>query len=164
MPMNTLIVYTSRYGSTKDSVKNLAASIHGMVDMVDLGCEKAPELGQYQVIIIGGPVLAGRVSRKVRSFVKSHATELASRKVGFFVSALARYDRAMEYLAGSFPAQLRSQAFATETFGGILNLDKVNPLHRIMLKRFAGIKWSRNHINPAGIERMAAAVNKLLLG
>lgn len=161
--MNTLIVYTSRYGSTKVSVQNLAASIHGTVDMVDLGREKVPELGQYQVIIVGGPVLAGRVHLKIRAFVKNHATELSSRKVGLFVSALARYERAMEYLAGSFPAQLRSQAFATETFGGKLDLDRVNPVHRIMLKRFAGIKWSRNHINPAGIERMAAAVNRLLL-
>lgn len=162
--MNTLIVYTSRYGSTKDSVQKLAASIHGTVDMVDICREKIPELGQYQVVIVGGPVMAGRVPRKIRSFVKKYATELASRKLGLFVAALARYDRAMEYLAGSFPAQLRAQAFACETFGGLLELGKVNVIHRIMLKRFAGIMWSRNHINPAGIERMAAAVNKLITG
>jgi len=159
--MRVLIVHTSRYGATREMVDLLASKIHGTVDIVNLRKEKAPKLDPYQVVLIGAPILARRIPVAVRRFIDLRHTGLSSRKVGIFITCIAHWDRAMQYMERNFPNWIRQQAFSKEIFGGKLELNKLSPWHRFIINRFVGIKWNRNHLNPVAVTRMAEAVNKI---
>ena len=159
--MRVLIVYTSRYGSTKEMVELLASQIHGTVEKVDLRRARAPKLEGYQVVIIGAPVFARKIPVLIKRFCQIRHTELSSRKVGLFLSCIARYDRALEYLDANFPAWLREQSFAREIFGGRLEMKKISFFHRFLLKQLSRIKYDRNAVNPAAIARFAEKINAL---
>ena|ERR1017187_6345616 len=84
----TLIAYVSKQGATEESARKIAETLRAKfqleVDLVDLKEQKAPDLAQYQNIVVGGGVRGGRVYGKALKFLEN---DLNGQKVAFYVSS-----------------------------------------------------------------------------
>jgi len=84
----TLIAYVSKGGATEEAARKIADTLRSKfqleVDLVDLKEQKSPHLGQYQNVVTGGGIRAGRVYGKTLKFLEN---DLSGKKVAFFVSS-----------------------------------------------------------------------------
>ena len=69
--MKSLIIYTTRYGCTEKCTNMLSKKLAGDVKVKNLATDKNPDLTIYELIVIGGQIMAGKINSKVDSFVNS---------------------------------------------------------------------------------------------
>ncbi len=121
----TLVAYVTKMGVTKESavkISEILRSKYGLeVYLADLKEQKPLDLAQYQNIIIGSGVRAGRVYGKALKFLEN---DLTGKKVAFFVSSAwagtpGSYDEAkarfVEKTLAKYP---KINTVSTEAFGG----------------------------------------------
>ena len=84
----TLVAYESKSGATKESARKIADTLRSKflleVDLVDLRRQNISDCSQYQNIVVGGGVRAGKVYDKALKCLENNFT---GKKVAFFVSA-----------------------------------------------------------------------------
>ena len=68
----TLIVFSSKRGTTRCSAQMLADRITGGADLYNLGTDAPVDLGLYDAIVVGGSVYMGKVSKKLRRFIDAN--------------------------------------------------------------------------------------------
>ncbi len=121
----TLVAYVTKMGVTKESalkISEILRSKYGLeVELVDLKEQTPLDLAQYQNMIIGSGVRAGKVYGTALKFLEN---DLSGKNVAFFVSSAwagtpGSYDEAksrfVEKTLAKYP---KINAVSTEAFGG----------------------------------------------
>lgn len=150
--MSTLIAYATKYGFTKICAEMLAKKLDGKTDICDLSSDR-PNLAQYDKVIIGGSIYAGRIRKSVARFCMENLNALKSKKLGLFICGMADGDDAQKQLESSFPRELMSSAVAKESFGGEYDFKKMNFLERFIIKRISGSGKNQYRIMKENITR-----------
>ena len=154
--MPTLIVYASRYGCAEKCARMLQDRLEGAV-LFNLAKDETANLEDYDCIVVGGSIYAGRIHPKVARFCARNLDVLLQKKLGLFICCadLARVD---EQMAGAFDERLREHAAVVEHFGYEYNFAKMNLLIRTIIRLIAKIHTSQSHIAEDNIERFAEAL------
>jgi menaquinone-dependent protoporphyrinogen oxidase len=130
MPQNkTLIAYETKGGSTEETARKIAEVLHSKyqleVDLVNLKKQNISDCSQYNNIVIGGGVRAGKVYSKT---LKCLEKDFNGKKVAFFVSSgdagdPEKYQQAkikfVENVLANYP---NVKLVATEAFGGRMKI------------------------------------------
>ncbi len=121
----TLIAYQTKGGATEEAARKIAETLRSKfqfeVDLVDLKEQKPLELTQYQNVIVGGGVRAGRVYGKTLKFLENDFT---GKKVAFFISSSwagtpGSYDNAKaKFVEKTLTKYPKINTVGTEAFGG----------------------------------------------
>ncbi len=121
----TLVAYESKSGVTEESARKIADVLRSKyqleVDLVNLKKQNILDCSQYQNIIIGGGVRAGKVYSKA---LKCLENDFSGKKVAFFVSSgdagdPEKYQKAkIEYIENVLANYPNVKPIATEAFGG----------------------------------------------
>lgn len=83
--MKTLVVYDSLYGNTKLIAQAISEAIPGDVELVHVGEVNVSELGNYDLLVVGGPTQGAQPSPPVKEFLeKIPANALKGVKVAAF--------------------------------------------------------------------------------
>ena len=79
--MKTIVIYATKYGSTKKIAENIAAVIP------EAECRAVSELDglDFEAVVLGTPVYAGRFLPEMSDFLQKHKSELEKRKLFFFI-------------------------------------------------------------------------------
>lgn len=131
--MKTLIVYTSKYGFTKECVDDIAAALKGVVDIVELNVPTNIDLSSYNQIIIGGAIYMGKVHKNITTFVHNNLEILRNKRIGLFITCGFSENFDM-YLRETYPKRLLEIALAKRCFGGELQISKMKFLDKILTK------------------------------
>jgi menaquinone-dependent protoporphyrinogen oxidase len=125
----TLVAYETKGGATEEAARKLADTLRSKyqleVDLVDLKEQKVPDLTQYQNVIIGGGVRAGKVYDKALKFLEN---DLSGKRVAFFVSSgeagtPASYEKAkVKFVENTLANYPKIKPVATEAFGGRIKI------------------------------------------
>ena len=156
--MNTVIIYSTRKGSTEKIVQKMKSICPGPVDLVDPRSSKECDPAQYDCIIIGGPVHVSNPDKKIRDFCIQYQEILTGKKLGLFITALAE-DKIDESFQKYFGQKLIDSAVCKDWFGGEVDLKKYNFLVRKMLK---SIMKTDGSIFNLKMERVEPFMRKLL--
>jgi menaquinone-dependent protoporphyrinogen oxidase len=147
--MNILIVYDTKYGFTEKCSETLRNRLEGNVDSINLRNKDMTDLSKYEMIIIGGPIYGGRISKRVRLFCSNNKKVLANKRIGLFVSCSIAGDEAVKQLENAFPKELYNIAIAKECFGGEINIDKAKFFDKLIIKMVS--KSDNNSMRNDGI-------------
>lgn len=125
----TLIAYETKGGATEEAAKKIADTLRSKfqleVDLVDLGKQNIPDCSQYQNIVVGGGVRAGKVYGKA---LKCLGNDYKGKRVAFFVSSgqagnPASYaDAKAKFVEGTLANYPNIQPVSTEAFGGRIKI------------------------------------------
>jgi menaquinone-dependent protoporphyrinogen oxidase len=153
--VTTLIVYASNHGFVRNCVDRLAARLDGRVMSVDLKKDSNPDPGNYDNVIVGGSIHAGRVQKSVRRFLDERSGLLKTKKLGLFLGCMEDGEKAEKEFKDSYPADLVAHAAATGIFGGEFDFTKLNFLEKAMVKKAAGVTASMTKLREDEIENFA---------
>jgi menaquinone-dependent protoporphyrinogen oxidase len=158
--MKTLIVYASKYGTTRKCAEKLAKQLQNQVDLWDLKTGMPIDLSEYYRIVIGGPIYAGKIRKRVRDFVSQHQAYLLQKELGLFICCLDESEVANQQYNSAYPEELRKHAKASGLFGGEVIMEQMNFLERSIMKMIAKDKVNVSKINEEAIANFATKLQQ----
>ncbi len=159
--MRNLIVYSTKYGFVRKCVSKLKLKLNNETEIVDAASKQFPDLDNYNCVILGGSIYAGKIQNNLTKYIKKNLEKLLLKNIALFVCSGAEEVKAEPYLKSSFPEKLFNHARSKEVFGGEFILEKLTAIERFVLKKFIGIKEDFTRINEDNINKMADVINKL---
>jgi menaquinone-dependent protoporphyrinogen IX oxidase len=130
--IRTLVVYSSKYGSTRDAAK-IIALINGpaMYCTVD---EFKPEYKEFENIIIGSPLLQEKLEPSIIEFAKNNRDWLKDKAVSLFCTCLNK-NGGLEQLR-SLEELIEIKTVSMKAIGGRLVLDQLDETDHELIKNF----------------------------
>ncbi len=159
----TLIVYTSKRGTTGQTSRLLADRLTYGADLHDLAHGPVENLDEYDAVIVGGSVYLGKTNKRLRSFIESEEERLLNKRVlALFLCGMEEGEGMQRQLAANFSEQLRKKAVAVQCLGGEFLFSQMGVLARSLM-RLALSGDDVHRIDEAAIDALAQAVNSALL-
>lgn len=150
----TLIVYASRHGTTEKVAGILKEELPESV-VCNLARESCPPLENFDRIIIGGSIRAGRIQKAIKIFCRQNLAILLKKEIALFICCMYDGQKAEDQFNQAFPEELRQAAKVKGIFGGELLFEKMNFLERTVIKKFIGVKESVSRFQPDEIKDFA---------
>lgn len=142
--MKTLIVYSSKNGTTKKCAALLAANIGAdSCDLFEIS-ENIPEISGYDCVAIGSYVRMGVIDKKISVFLQKHKDELFETRFGLFICSCLS-DKVSDAITKNFSEEFMDHAVIIDHFGGELPLDKIKGMDKLIVNSF--LKISRTDPN-----------------
>lgn len=151
--MKTAIIYTSKHGTTEKVAGMINDFASGSTELINLKKVKDIDLEQFEKVIIGGSIHAGKVQNRIAKFCEKHNAELMKKKLGFFLSCMEE-DKAQEQFNNAYPEPLRKHAMSNKITGGEILLDRMNFLERYMVKKVGKMTESVSKIKEDKIREL----------
>ncbi len=159
--MATAIVYRSHHGTTLKVAKMLQEKINDeVIDLINIKESKSPNLDQYDWIIIGGSIHAGKLQKDLSQFMKKQQDVLLKKNLGLFLCCMEQNEKATAQLNDAFPENYRNQAIDSMIAGGEFNFEKMNVFEKMIIKKISGISESISNIDSKAIDEFAQKINE----
>ncbi len=154
--MSLLIIYSSKYGSTEKSAKNLGKFYGKNFSLLNIKNRKKQDidLEKYDSIAIGGSIYVGKIHREIKRFCSDYEKELLKKKIGLFLCCGSE-NELNKYFKDSFGTKLLPHSVYNAHFGYEYDFDKMSFLSRVAVKKIAGINKSKSNILKDNIKKMA---------
>ncbi len=160
--MKTLIIYSTKTGTTKKCAALLAANIGAdSCDLFEIG-EKLPEISNYECVVLGSYVRMGVIDKKIASFIKKNKEELFKTNFGIFICSCLS-DKVSEAIIKNFSDEIMDNAII-DCFGGELSEDKIKGMDKFIVNSLLKIAKTDpdfrvvTSINPGAITHFANAL------
>jgi len=154
--MQTAIIYATTCGGSASGAAKLCSLIDSPARIFDLANE-LPVIDQYETIVLGSGIYAGKPHKLLRSFMKNNLPKLLDKNIYLF---LYSGDQNGEKYFKSFPGKLVAKSILAKRFGNYVVLDKLNPLFRFIYKHMAKQKGDIKQDDLNSIKEMAAVINE----
>ncbi|MGB9893728.1 MAG: flavodoxin domain-containing protein, partial [Candidatus Saccharicenans sp.] len=118
--------------------------------------ESCPPLENFDLIIIGGSIHAGKIQKEIKRFCRKNMSLLLKKEIALFICCMYDGQKAEQQFNQAFPEKLRQTARAKGIFGGELLFEKMNFLEKTVIKKFIGVKESVSRFNPEEIRNFAS--------
>lgn len=166
--MNTLIVFDSRHGTTREVAGRIAASVKaigGEAELRDLRKKGAASasLSGYDAVALGGPFYMGSWSKRARAFASARAAELALAHFGVFAIG-SNAELGDKAAIAALPPALAPAVSASAYFGGRFAIDELGPFERFIVKMVSGKAEDSSNLDYSPLESFAAALAKRAKG
>lgn len=133
--MNTIVIYSSKYGCAADCANYLKSGLPGDVSLTDID-KINPEtinMKNFNIVIFGSSIYIGSISKKMRAFCNKNIDLLSKKRVGIFLCC-AFSAQTDEYLSKNFHPELLKSAVAVKSFGGEARVDKMKTFDKLIMK------------------------------
>lgn len=158
--MNILILYSSKYGATEKCANLINDNLESKADVVNLkNRESIDNLNDYDTIIIGGGIYAGKFRSEVSDFIKVNQDCLRNKNIGVFLCCKDK-DNTMKYMKANLPNWIIDRAFTLKHLGYEINMDKMNFMENFLFKFLFKIKESYSELNYELIDEIATEIKK----
>lgn len=158
--MKTIIIYTSSNGCTERAVRELSQRLFGEVETVDLMHHHSPPLEEYDRIIIGGSIHSEKIQQRINYFCLTHMHVFRTKEIGLFICCSHEPEIARGAIENAFPEELHQMAKTEAIFRGKINLDEMNIVKRILVKKVALVREHVSSLDSEIIDRFAVRMEK----
>ena len=156
------IVYTTRYGSTRIVAEAVRSGLNecgfGQVELVLAADADSERLESADLVVIGGPIYAGRILGDTSKFCETHRELLLQRPVGLFITCLYDGEQATTQLVDAFPSWLHGHACARADLGGMVDLKQLKFIDRFLMKKIAKVHEDVDRIRKPAIRAFASTL------
>ena len=158
--MKTAIIYSSKKGTTEKCANILREKLHNDISLINLKTEKNPEIDEYDAVIIGGPIYAGNLDKRVSKFVEQNKAALLTKKLGLYICCMYEGEVRKQQFNTAYDEELRKHAIAHGLFGGCFDFKKMNFIERAMVRMAAKVKKSTEKLDYDNIDSFVAVFTK----
>lgn len=156
----TLIIYATKYGTTHTCATMLQKLLNEGADLQNLKQKRTVNLDDYETVILGGAVYAGRASTKLRKFCSANEQVLLTKKLGLFLCMMEEGEGAIKQLKQCYSQALREKAVVMDYFGGEFLFSKMGWVARKMIKMMSKGDEDVHHIREDAIKAFAEVLNR----
>ncbi|KUK21624.1 MULTISPECIES: flavodoxin domain-containing protein [Pseudothermotoga] len=133
MIVKVLVAYDTYTGTTEKCAKILAEKFKE-ARIINLAKGYGVVLNEYDCVVVGSYVHAGKISKRVKKFCEKNIENLRGKKIGIFLCMLGEEKDFEEYVSRNFSSQFLDLVKAKDYFGGELNYERMNFVFRFILK------------------------------
>ncbi len=159
--MKTLIAYCSHHGCTEKTAIELKNYLDPDVELCNLKKDVIPDLMEFDRIVVGGSIHAGRIQKKVKDFCHSNLDLLLGKEVGLFICCMEEGEGARRELDQSFPEELLLMAKASAYFGGEFNFQKMNFFEKMVVRKVAHVEETTSRIDHSSIQKFSEKMDRI---
>ena len=162
--MKTLIVYVTKSGTTEECAQRVRELLgRADTDLLDLKVQRLPDFAAYDCIVLGSYIHYGKIGKRLKRFVSLHKEMLLEKKLGIFLCK-GFEGELKETFSKNFKPKLLRHALVYDSFGGVLQPDKLKGTEKRMAKMvqktFEQAGKQPPQLDPDRIERFAQALLK----
>jgi menaquinone-dependent protoporphyrinogen oxidase len=158
--MRTAIIYSTSHGTTQKVAEEIKSLLGDeKAQLFNLKKDKNFDITEYEQVILGGSIHAGRIQRRIKDFSEKHTQELLERKLGLFLCCMFE-EKAEEQFNNAYPEILRNHAGSNKVLGGELLFEKMNFFEKAMVKKIAGVHESVSKIDKKKIIEFVNELNQ----
>ena len=147
--MKIAIIYASKHGTTEKVAGAIAEKLSDphIVKVFALKKSPNPDISDFDMVILGTPIYAGKASKKMKAFCEKNKPVLLSKKTGLFVCGMhLDAEQREKELKEAYPIDLWNKAKVTEFLGGEFLFDKMNFIERLIIKKMIKINKTVHRI------------------
>lgn len=159
--MRNLIVYISNHGCAEKIAKRISDELKGSTKIINLREEKPTDIEHYDKIILGGSIHAGKVQKKLTSFIRKNENIINTKKHALYLCCMYEGEQAISQLNNAYPEKLRKSAIATEILGGEFDFGKMNFIEKVIIKKIANVEESVSKIKNDKIQEFIDKLNSI---
>lgn len=145
MDKKIIVAYATKYGATAGIAEIIGEILNKAGYRTEvLSVEKVTDLKSCQAIVLGSSVYIGQWRKKAAKFLKENVAVLSEKPVWLFSCGLTGKDNPEDLKQNmNFPKKLQYLADQIKpkditAFLGMVTMDKLNPLERMMFKKAEG--------------------------
>lgn len=129
--MNIGIFYAGKSGTTEKCANKLASKL-AYSKTYNL-CNEAPNIDNYDFIIIGSSIRVGLIHKKVKIFINNNKEKLLNKKVAYFIcnGILSEENKIFQ---NNFSKELLNNSIIYKSFGGELILSNQKGIDKFITK------------------------------
>ncbi|MBN1273769.1 MAG: flavodoxin domain-containing protein [Candidatus Aminicenantes bacterium] len=157
--MKTIIVYRSRHGCAEKSARLLEEQMKGDIVVFNLKDKPKIDIEGADAVIIGGSIHTGKIQGTVKKFCRDNLALLLQKKLGLYICCMEEGEKAQEEFETAYPEDLRSHAFVTGIFGGEFDIEKMNFVERLIIKKVAKVTSSVSKFKKEAVSKFAQDFN-----
>ena len=150
-------VFSSKKGATEKCANILGDKLNKEATLLNLKANKNPEIDGYDAVIIGGPIYAGTLDKRVTKFIELNKEALLTKKLGLYICCMHEGEIRTQQFNAAFDEELRKHAVAHGQFGGMFDFRKLNFIERAMVRMAAKVKESTENFDYANIDAFVTA-------
>ena len=160
--MKVAIVYVSKYDTTEKIATSIAKKLmaNNEVELFALNKNAEPNLSDFETVIIGAPVYAGQINKKIKAFCQTNEAVLLQKKIGLFVCGM-EIDKNLQNseLKNAYSEVLLKNATASAFLGGEFKFERMNFFERLIIKKIAKTTTSVQRIFEEAIDEFVKIYN-----
>lgn len=152
--MKTAIIYSSKHGTTEKVAGMIHDGLSGQdVQLISLKNHQNPDLSQFDTIVVGGSIHEGRLSGKVKDFMKEHTVTLLQKRLALYMCGSNEKELQKEFET-EFPELLRNHAISKQMVGGEFIFENMNFFEALITRKIAKVTTSVSKLKHDAIEQM----------
>lgn len=159
--MKTLIVYASSNGCTETCSEKLAEALPDSPQLANIKKSRQLNLENFDTILIGGSIYAGRIQGAIKKFCDKNLEELKHKQIGLFLCCMEEGETAVKQFESAYPEELRKHAIAKGLFGGEFNFEKMNFVQKAIIKKIAKTDKSISKISEENIAEFIQSIKSI---
>lgn len=159
--MKTIIIYATKYQSTKNAAEQLAKYIEGECDVINISQSAVPNLDDYSAVVLGSSIRMGLVNKKIRQFAESHLPELKSKTVAVFLTG-GSDESVQDCYKKNFSAEFITKSRDCVYAGGVIDPSLYKGFDKFivsMVSKSENSGLSSPGILPENLKNLAAVIN-----
>lgn len=149
--MKTLILYYSKHGVTKKVARLIHSQVKGST--LSLISDFKGDLNDFEDIYLGSPTYMGKLNKDFLQFVQKNKETLLTKNVKVFVVGMEP-DKFDTLLINNFDEESRTN-FSIKHVGGGYNFNSMNFIERFIVKKYAKVTSSEEHLNDQAIKELS---------
>lgn len=161
--MKIAIIYSTKHGFTEKCSKLLSEGLSCESDILNIKNEKNINISEYQLVVLGSSVYAGRINKNLSDFINRNKDILNEKSICLFTCNMHKGQEALEQIEKVFPEFLVEKSIYKASFGGNFDFSKMNFLEKNIIKKIAKTDKSVENIELNNIKEMQDAINKKCL-
>lgn len=157
-PARTVIIYSSKYGTTEKVANMIAEKISETNDVTLIALNEVPnpDISGYEKVILGTSIYMGKPRDNMKDFTKKKEAVFENKIVGLFIcGGETKQDKQAEELKKAYPDYLHNMAKVESFMGGEYNLEKMSSFERKAIKMISKVKESTSFLNYEAIGNFA---------
>ncbi len=157
--MKTLVIYATHYGTTEACANLLSDALQGAVVLQNLAVNPSVDLTEFETVVVGSPIYAGRLNKRVKRFCNENESALLGKRLGLFTCDMEEGEGSLKQLEHCYAQALVAHALAKTSFGGQFLFSKMNWVTKKMIKIMSKSDEDVKRIQYDAIKAFANALN-----
>lgn len=152
--MKTVILYATKHGCTQKAARFLAENFKEEVNVVNVKEDNIPDLEEYDNIIIGGSIYAGKIQKETKQLCVENNDILREKRLGIFICC-GFEDKAEEQMKDNFAPEIYNQARARGYFGYEFYLDDMKFFEKMIVRAVSKVDQDQSSVLIENINEFA---------
>jgi len=162
--MRTIIIYSTKHGTTKKISENIAKKLKEKEEEVEVVNIK--EISKYNLrifdrIIIGGSIHLGQIQKNIKKFIKENQEILKEKQIGLFITSIIdNEEKQQKQFKKAYDAEIIKTSKAQGIIGGECLYEKMNFIEKLIIKIIKKTNKTTTEINQDAIDKFVKDIQK----